>query len=136
MTAWAVPVIIPFMKEPQARQLKSSHTDICLWLDYYGDFLSERQLQIMTYFFADDLSLAEIADLTGLTRQGVHEQVRRGAARLEAFELRLRLAERDREMSKRLQDARESLQHGESEKTMRALDALEGLLGLRGDERN
>jgi hypothetical protein len=56
------------------------HTDICLWLDYYGDLLSERQLQVLTYFYADDLSLAEIADLTGLTRQGVHEQVRRGAS--------------------------------------------------------
>jgi predicted DNA-binding protein YlxM (UPF0122 family) len=112
------------------------HTDICLWLDYYGDLLSERQLQVLTYFYADDLSLAEIADLTGLTRQGVHEQVRRGASKLEEFERKLRLAERERELSQALVHIRGLLAEGETEKVLHELDALLHTFGLYESERS
>ena len=112
------------------------HTDICLWLDYYGDLLSERQLQVLTYFYADDLSLAEIADLTGLTRQGVHEQVRRGASKLEEFERKLGQAERERELSQALLCARDLLACGQTEETLRVLDALLHTFGLYESERS
>ncbi len=115
---------------------KATHTDFCLWLDYYGDLLSERQLQVMTYFYADDLSLAEIADLTGLTRQGVHEQVRRGASRLEEFERTLGQAEREGELSRALLHVRCLLSGGETEEALRALDELLEQFGLSERERS
>ncbi len=124
------------MKNPNEQLEKATHTDICLWLDYYGELLSERQLQVMTYFFADDLSLAEIADLTGLTRQGVHEQVRRGTTKLEELESKLKLARREQAMSQYLQNARDLLKSGDTEKTMHALDDIAVMLGLIENERS
>lgn len=115
---------------------KVQHTDLCLWLDFYGELLSERQLQVMTYFYADDLSLAEIADLTGMTRQGVHEQVRRGAARLEELEDKLRQAERERELTKVLSKIKNLLSDGKSEEALHALDALLHTFGLYEGERS
>ena len=113
-----------------------THTDLCLWLDYYGDLLSERQRQVMTLFYADDLSLAEIADLTGLTRQGVHEQVRRGASRLEEFERKLRQAERESELSRKLLQMRSLLLRCETEEALCALDDLLEQFGLGERERS
>lgn len=113
-----------------------THTDLCLWLDFYGDLLSERQLQVMTYFYADDLSLAEIADLTGLTRQGVHEQVRRGASRLEEFERKLRLAESEGALSRALLYVKSLLSSGEIEEALRAVDELLDMFGLSESERS
>ena len=51
------------------------HTDVCLWLDYYSDLLSARQRQVLTLYFNEDWSLSEIAGQTGLSRQGVHDQI-------------------------------------------------------------
>jgi len=90
----------------------------------------------MTYFYADDLSLAEIADLTGLTRQGVHEQVRRGASRLEEFERKLRLAEREGALSRALLYVKSLLSSGEIEEALRAVDELLDMFGLSESERS
>ncbi|HHX19531.1 MAG TPA: hypothetical protein GX728_03725 [Clostridiaceae bacterium] len=124
------------MNFSQEQKDKATHTDLCLWLDYYGDLLSERQRQVMTLFYADDLSLAEIADLTGLTRQGVHEQVRRGASRLEEFERKLRQAERESELSRKLLQMRSLLLRCETEEALCALDDLLEQFGLGERERS
>ena len=77
------------------------HTDVCLWLDYYGDLLTSRQREVLTLYFDEDWSLSEIAEHTGLSRQGIHDQIRRGVARLSALESSLELARRDRLMEAR-----------------------------------
>lgn len=77
-----------------------SHTDICLWLDYYGELLSERQRGVLSLYYNEDWSLSEIADETGLSRQGVHDQIRRGTARLSELEEALALSARDRQIEK------------------------------------
>ena len=50
-------------------------------LDYYGMVLTEKQRNILTEYYNDDLSLAEIAENYGITRQGVRD--RADLARLE-----------------------------------------------------
>jgi len=65
----------------------------CL-LSFYGDFLTDKQLELMQLHYDDDLSLAEIAGRKGITRQGVHDALRRGEQVLENYESRLRLFER------------------------------------------
>lgn len=59
---------------------------LCALLDVYGAFLSEKQREIMSHYFNDDLSLSEIAENEGITRQAVSEIIRRGEAALKEYE--------------------------------------------------
>ena len=51
-------------------------------LDFYGGILNERQRKVLSLYYDDDLSLAEIADITEISRQGVHDLIKRGEAKL------------------------------------------------------
>ncbi len=55
-------------------------------LDIYGAFLSEKQREIMSHYYNDDLSLSEIAENEGTTRQAVSDIIRRGEALLKKYE--------------------------------------------------
>jgi predicted DNA-binding protein YlxM (UPF0122 family) len=55
---------------------------LCRLLDIYGMALSARCRDVLEYYYADDLSLAEISENMGITRQGVHDAIRRGEAEL------------------------------------------------------
>lgn len=62
---------------------------ISLLLEFYGSLLSERQKEIIDYSVNDDLSLSEIAEITGITRQGVRDAIRKATAQLEDYEEKL-----------------------------------------------
>lgn len=51
-------------------------------LDFYGGILNERQREVLSLYYDDDLSLAEIAENTGISRQGAHDLIKRGEAKL------------------------------------------------------
>lgn len=51
-------------------------------LDFYGGILNDRQREVLTMYYDDDLSLAEIAEITEISRQGVHDLIKRGEAKL------------------------------------------------------
>ncbi len=55
-------------------------------LDYYGNLLTEKQKEICNYYFHDDLSLQEIAEILNITRSGVHDQVKRSENDLIQYE--------------------------------------------------
>lgn len=61
-------------------------------LDFYGDVLSERRLTVMTMYYNEDLSLAEIADEIGISRQGVRDLIKKSEEELTALEEKLGLA--------------------------------------------
>ena len=66
-------------------------------LDFYGEALDDRTRKIMSYYFEDDLSLAEIADGEGISRQGVRHIIKKGEDQLTFLEKKLGLAShRDR----------------------------------------
>lgn len=54
--------------------------------DYYGGLLTERQQEVVGLYYNDDLSLGEIAELIGITRQGVRNAVKKGEALLTNYE--------------------------------------------------
>ena len=62
--------------------------------DVYGSMLSEKQSYALEMYYCDDLSLSEIADNTGITRQGVRDSIKRGESVLLEMEERLGLAKR------------------------------------------
>ena len=64
---------------------------ISVLLDFYGQLLSEKQLEIMNYYYNDDLTLREISDIVGITRQGVHNTLKRSGSFLKELERKLGL---------------------------------------------
>lgn len=64
---------------------------ISLLLDFYGQLLSKKQFEIMGYYYNDDLSLSEISEIVGITRQGVHDTIKRSEQFLEDLEEKLGL---------------------------------------------
>ena len=63
-------------------------------LDFYGDVLPERTRSLMELYYGQDLSLSEIAESEGLTRQGIRRIIKKGESELHFFEERLGLAAR------------------------------------------
>ena len=55
-------------------------------LDVYGAFLNEKSKALTEYYYNDDLSLSEIAENEGITRQAVSELIRRTESQLESWE--------------------------------------------------
>ena len=55
-------------------------------LDVYGNFLSEKQKNITEHYYYEDLSLSEIAENEGITRQAVNDLIKRTESQLKAFE--------------------------------------------------
>ena len=65
-------------------------------LDFYGEVLSERKRTVLDYYYNDDLSLAEIAQEIGISRQGVRDLIKKAEEELHFYEEKLGLAERFR----------------------------------------
>lgn len=65
-----------------------------LLYDFYGELLTEHQKQIYEDVVLNDYSLSEIAQDRGISRQGVHDLIRRCNNILEEYERKLRLLER------------------------------------------
>ena len=65
-----------------------------LLYDFYGELLTEHQKEIYEQFVLEDLSLSEIALSAGISRQGVHDIVKRCQRILEGYEAKLHLVEK------------------------------------------
>ena len=78
-----------------------------LLFDFYGELLTERQRVCFDSYYNDDLSLSEIAEQEGITRQGVRELVRRAESSLYDMEEKAGLVGRFKD-TRRLIDELES----------------------------
>ena len=74
-------------------------------MDFYGALLSERQQQIVTLYHEENCSLQEISEELGVSRQGVHEALKKAEKSLQGFEEKLGLVERFRMQEQVLQNA-------------------------------
>jgi len=68
-------------------------------LDFYGALLTERQRTLLSLHCEEDLSLAEIAEQEGISRQGVHDTLHRAEAQLYALEEKLGMLARARALT-------------------------------------
>ncbi len=68
--------------------------NIAYLLDFYGEVLPERKRTVMEYYYQDDLSLAEIAEEIGISRQGVRDMIKKSEEELFFYEEKLHLAAR------------------------------------------
>jgi len=63
-------------------------------LDFYGNILTDKQRDAIDLYYNEDLSLAEIAEHVGITRQGVRDAIKRGEETLNDMEDKLGFAEK------------------------------------------
>ena len=87
-----------------------------LLYDFYGELLTAHQKEIYEQFVLDDLSLGEIAADAGISRQGVHDIVKRCARSLEEYERKLHLVEKFLAVKEKVSCIDEILQEWEEEK--------------------
>lgn len=73
-------------------------------LDIYGGLLTDRQQRILSHYVLEDFSLGEIAEEEGISRQAVHDTVRRGTQSMEEYEKVLKLFQNEQQQKKELQD--------------------------------
>ena len=76
-------------------------------LDFYGGILPQRKREIMELYYNDDLSLSEVAEQFGITRQAVRETVKKTEEELLFYEERLGLLSRFQEAQKHTESALE-----------------------------
>ena len=81
----------------------AKNLEISILLDYYGQMLTEKQLEVAQLYYNEDLSLAEIAQLANITRQGVRDSIKRAEGTLLEMEQRLGLARKFREYQDKLE---------------------------------
>ena len=65
---------------------------IGLLFDYYGQFLTAKQREVMHLYFENDYSLSEIAEELHVSRQAVHDMIKKSKKALYEYEDRLGLA--------------------------------------------
>ena len=93
-----------------------SAIDMILLYDYYGDLLTDRQKECFELRYYQDLSLGEIGEELGISRQGVHDNLSRTEALLRNMEAKTGCVGRDlacRKAAKTILDAARKLQNGD-----------------------
>lgn len=66
-------------------------TKMSILYDYYGKLLTEKQNKIFRLYHDDNLSLSEIGQELGVSKQGVHDALKKAEAALTEFENKLGL---------------------------------------------
>ena len=64
-------------------------THMAVLLDVYGGLLTDKQKDVMEQYYSYDLSLQEIAENAGITKQGVHDLIRRAEQTLKKTDEKL-----------------------------------------------
>ena len=107
--------------------------EVSLLFDFYGELLKPSGRQAIDLYYNDDLSLAEIADQTKITRQGVRDSIKRCEQQLYDFEKKLGLYKRFCELEKGLEEisatAREIFENSHDDK----IKALAGKIKSTAD---
>lgn len=105
-----------------------------LLYDFYGQLLTDRQKSFLELYYGQNLSLGEIAAEFDVTRQAVHDTLKRAAQLLEEYEAKLGLVEKFLTERSKLIEAGSLLDEytatGEAGKMRRARELLKEILEL------
>ena len=84
--------------------MKNQAYRMAMLYDFYGDLLTDRQKEFYDLYYNEDLSLAEIAENYGITRQGVRDVIVRAEAYLTELEDKTGLIRRFHTMQSQLRE--------------------------------
>lgn len=97
-------------------------------LDFYGELLSDRRREAMELYYNDDMSLAEIASVLGITRQGVRDLIKKAGDELTFYEEKLGLARRFRDVEEYAAKAKRLVGSGGEEENERLTELIDKIL--------
>ena len=80
------------------------HIEVSILWQIYGKLLTEKQLEILTDYYNNDLSLSEIAENNHITRQAVSDIIKKGENKLFDLEEKLLIMEKMMKQEKLLQE--------------------------------
>lgn len=83
--------------------MEDSRVNRSMLLDFYGELLTEKQRECFDLHYNEDLSLSEIAEQLGISRQGVWDNIRRAEAAMQEIESKTGLIRRTEETAKALE---------------------------------
>lgn len=98
-------------------------------LDFYGELLSDHRREAMNCYYNDDMSLAEIAAVLGITRQGVRDLIKKAGDELAFYEEKLGLARRFRDIECLADEARALIGKGDDEHLRTVIDKIIDTVG-------
>ena len=110
-----------------AREDLEKKVDLAFLAAFYGGLLTENQRRVLSLHCEEDLSLGEIAEEVGISRQAVHESLTRASARLAELESALGVAARFRRMEAGLTEALSALNARDYSRAERILEDLRSL---------
>lgn len=86
--------------------------------DLYGALLTEKQKTAFEYYYLDDYSLSEIAEILKVSRNAIHEQISIATAYLEDYEVKLGLLSNREKLSKILEKYKKISNHNDELKAL------------------
>lgn len=101
--------------------------------DFYGVLLTEHQRRIYEDVVFNDMSLSEIAEEQGISRQGVHDLIRRCDRILAGYEEKLKLVEkfrRTKEMISQIQSLADEFKRTGDGKLVEAIGQISGEIAM------
>ena len=87
----------------------AKNLEISTLLDYYGMLLTDKQRETVEYYYDDVLSLGEIAENTGISRQGVRDSIKRSETILLEAEEKLGLMKKSEMLKNSLEQIRRNI---------------------------
>lgn len=91
--------------------MKSRPLEMSMLFDFYGEMLTEKQKEFFDLYYNEDLSLSEISENAGITRQGVRDAIVRAENILRDMEDRLSLVRRYGRVAQGLLKISDSVSH-------------------------
>ena len=99
-----------------------------LLYDFYGELLTDHQKQIYEDVVLNDYSLSEVAEEQGISRQGVHDLVKRCNKILQEYESKLHLVEKFVTIKEQIEEMEKSLRETEEPDKEALVRQLNGIL--------
>ena len=97
--------------------------------DFYGELLTERQRQVYTSAVFEDYSLSEVAEELGISRQGVHDMIRRCNRTLEEYEEKLHLVKKFLETKQKVEEINKLAESFRAGRKDTVIDEIERISG-------
>lgn len=84
--------------------------ELSILYDFYGELLTDKNKEVFTQYIFNDLSLSEISEQMGITRQGIHDIIKRSSKKLYEYEDSLHLVDKFKTIEKKVNRIKELIE--------------------------